>query len=240
MSRFFVEPLRGDVAVVTGQDARHIARVLRMRVGEELTLCDGCGTDYQCRILSLSDGEVQAQVVRRMPTESEPTVKVTLYQGLPKSEKMDLIVQKCVEIGVDRIVPVSMARSVVRLNAAEGAKKQLRWQKIAASAAEQSGRGIIPTVTEPISFAQLLSSAAQEYTLTLYEDGGSPLGSLVNGQTASVSLVVGPEGGFEVAEVEALSRVGAHVATLGKRILRCETAPLVATAIVMQLTGNMN
>ncbi len=240
MSRFFVEPLHGETASVVGQDAHHIARVLRMRVGEELTLCDGHGTDYRCRILSMSDGEVQAQVLQRMPTESEPTVQVTLYQGLPKSEKMDLIVQKCVEIGVSRIVPVGMARSVVRLNAAEGVKKQTRWQKIAASAAEQSGRGIIPTVTEPIPFSQLLVAAEREYTLTLYEGGGSPLGALVHEDTTAVSLVIGPEGGLETAEVESLSRIGAHTATLGKRILRCETAPLVATAVVMQLTGNMN
>ena len=240
MSRFFVAPFTGDTAIVTGQDAHHIARVLRMRVGEDLLLCDGGGTDYGCRITSLTDGEVQAQVLYRTPTESEPTVQVTLYQGLPKSEKMDLIVQKCVEIGVTRIVPVGMARSIVKLNAAEGAKKQARWQKIAASAAEQSGRGIVPEVAAPISFKQLLAAVEGEHTVTFYEGGGRPLAELVDTATESVSLVIGPEGGFEAAEIERLRAAGAHVATLGKRILRCETAPLVALSVVMQLTGNMN
>ncbi|MBP3435435.1 MAG: 16S rRNA (uracil(1498)-N(3))-methyltransferase [Clostridia bacterium] len=240
MSRFFVEPFSGDIAVITGQDAHHIARVLRMRVGENLLLCDGSGLDYGCRITAMTDGEVQAQVLYRIPTESEPTVSVTLYQGLPKSEKMDLIVQKCVEIGITRIVPVGMARSIVKLNAAEGAKKQARWQKIAASAAEQSGRGIIPEVAEPISFKQMLAAVQSEHTVTFYEGGGKPLSELVNSETNAVSLVIGPEGGFESEEIDRLREAGAHIATLGKRILRCETAPLVALSVVMQLTGNMN
>ncbi len=240
MSRFFVEPFSGDTARVVGQDAHHISRVLRMRVGEELRLCDGNGTDYVCRIDSITDGEVVAQVLYRTPTESEPSVKVTLYQGLPKSEKMDLIVQKCVEIGIARVVPVSMARSIVKLSAAEGTKKQARWQKIATSAAEQSGRGIVPEVTEPLSFKQLLSAVRSENAITFYEGGGRPLAELVNTETESVSLIIGPEGGFDPGEIEQLKEAGAHVATLGKRILRCETAPLVALAVVMQLTGNMN
>lgn len=240
MSRFFVAPFAGDTAVLTGQDAHHIARVLRMRVGEDLLLCDGSGTDYGCRITALTEGEVQVQVLYRTPTESEPTVSVTLYQGLPKSEKMDFIVQKCVEIGITRIVPVGMARSIVRLTAAEGAKKQIRWQKIAASAAEQSGRGVVPEVAEPIGFQQMLAAVRQENTVTFYEGGGRPLSELVTAETRAVSLVIGPEGGFELAEIEQLRKAGAQIATLGKRILRCETAPLVALAVVMQLTGNMN
>ncbi len=240
MSRFFVAPFGGDTAILTGQEAHHIARVLRMRMGEELTLCDGAGTDYSCRILSVSDGEVRAEVLYRRPTASEPTTAVTLYQGLPKSEKMELIVQKCVEIGVTRVVPVSMARSIVKLNAAEGAKKVARWQKIAASAAEQSGRGIVPEVAEPLSFKQLLQAVEYENTVTFYEGGGAPLSELVRADTRQISLVIGPEGGFEEKEIEHLKAVGAHVATLGPRILRCETAPLVALSVVMQLTENMN
>lgn len=240
MSRFFVPPFTGETAVVTGQDAHHIARVLRMRVGDELTLCDGAGTDYVCRITSIDDREVAADVLYRRPSESEPTVAVTLYQGLPKSEKMDLIVQKCVEIGVVRIVPVAMARSIVKLNTADGEKKRDRWQKIAASAAEQSGRGIVPEVTAPISFKQLLSAAKSENVVTFYEGGGEPLSALVDTETKQLSIVIGPEGGFDAEEIERLREAGARVATLGKRILRCETAPLVALAVVMQLTGNMN
>lgn len=240
MSRFFVPPFAGETATVTGQDAHHIARVLRMRVGDELTLCDGAGTDYVCRITSLDDREVVADVLYRRPSESEPTVAVTLYQGLPKSEKMDLIVQKCVEIGITRIVPVAMARSIVKLSAADGEKKRDRWQKIAASAAEQSGRGIVPEVTAPISFKQLLAAVGTENTVTFYEGGGEPLSALVSTDTKQLSIVIGPEGGFDADEIERLREAGARIATLGPRILRCETAPLVALAVVMQLTGNMN
>ncbi len=240
MSRFFIAPFDGDTIRLTGQDAHHIARVLRMGVGENLTLCDGAGTDYVCRITAIDNGEVQAQVLYRAPSASEPNTAVTLYQGLPKSEKMDWIVQKSVEIGVTRIVPVAMARSIVRLGAAEGAKKQARWQKIAASAAEQSGRGIVPQVAEPIPFSQAVTAISQENTVVFYEGGGQPLDTLVNTQTRQISLVVGPEGGFEAKEIQQLCESGAHIATLGKRILRCETAPLVALSVVMQLTGNMN
>lgn len=240
MSRFFVASFEGDSVVLTGPEVHHIARVLRMRSGEEVTLCDSAGTDYRCRLVAVGEHEVHAEVVERTPTHSEPDVAVTVYQGLPKSEKMDFIVQKCVEIGAVRVVPVSMARSVVRLNAAEGAKKQARWQKIAASAAEQSGRGLVPEVAAPLSFAQALDVLSHENAVVFYEGGGVPLASLVTEDTRQISLVIGPEGGFEAEEIERLRAAGAAVATLGPRILRCETAPLVALAVVMQQTGNMN
>ena len=144
------------------------------------------------------------------------------------------------EIGVTRIVPVAMSRCVVKLTAADGAKKQDRWQKIAASAAKQSGRGIIPQVEAPISFDTLIKTLKQEYAITFYEGGGQPLSSLVNEDTRAVSMVIGPEGGFDFSEIEKLEQAGAHTATLGKRILRCETAPMVALSVIMQLTGNMN
>lgn len=240
MSRFFVAPFDGDTAVISGQDAHHIARVLRMQVGDSLTLCDAHGMDYACEILSVNDGEVSLRVCDRMPSVTEPTTVVTLYQGLPKSEKMEWIIQKCVEIGITRIVPVAMSRCVVKLNGADGEKKQSRWQKIAAGAAEQSGRGIIPEVTAPISFNAMLSALKDEYAVTFYEGGGVSLSTLVGEHTRQVSIVIGPEGGFSLDEIEKLRENGAYIATLGKRILRCETAPMVALSVIMQLTGNMN
>ncbi len=240
MSRFFVAPFDGDTAVISGQDAHHIARVLRMQVGDPLTLCDAHGTDYACEILSVDDGEVSLRVCDRTPSATEPTTSVTLYQGLPKSEKMEWIIQKCVEIGITRIVPVAMSRCVVKLNGADGEKKRARWQKIAAGAAEQSGRGIIPEVAAPISFDTMLSALKDEYTVTFYEGGGVSLSTLVGEDTRQVSIVIGPEGGFSLEEIEKLRENGAHIATLGKRILRCETAPMVALSVIMQLTGNMN
>ncbi|MBQ9860700.1 MAG: 16S rRNA (uracil(1498)-N(3))-methyltransferase [Clostridia bacterium] len=240
MSRFFVAPFDGDTAVISGQDAHHIARVLRMKVGDPLTLCDAHGTDYACEILSIDDGEISLCVCDRMPSATEPTTAVTLYQGLPKSEKMEWIIQKCVEIGITRIVPVAMSRCVVKLNAADGEKKRSRWQKIAAGAAEQSGRGIIPEVAAPISFGAMLAALKDEYAVTFYEGGGVSLSTLVGENTRQVSIVIGPEGGFSLDEIEKLRENGAYIATLGKRILRCETAPLVALSVIMQLTGNMN
>ena len=240
MSRFFVEPFDGDIATVVGQDAHHIARVLRMQVGESLTLCDARGTDYRCEIASITDGEVRASVKERVPSATEPTTAVTLYQGLPKSEKMEWIIQKCVEIGITRIVPVAMSRCVVKLDGKDVDKKTSRWQKIAAGAAEQSGRGILPEVTQPITFAEMLRQTKDDFTVTFYEGGGVPLASLVNEDTKEMSIVIGPEGGFSLDEIDKLRDNGAHIATLGKRILRCETAPLVALSVIMQLTGNMN
>lgn len=240
MSRFFVAPIEEDTAVISGQDAHHIARVLRMQVGDALTLCDAHGTDYACEITALSDGEVSLRVCDRVPSATEPTTAVTLYQGLPKSEKMEWIIQKCVEIGITRIVPVAMSRCVVKLNGADGEKKRTRWQKIAAGAAEQSGRGIIPKIAAPISFDAMLSALKEEYAVTFYEGGGVSLSTLVGEDTRQVSIVIGPEGGFSLEEIEKLRQNGARIATLGKRILRCETAPLVALSVIMQLTGNMN
>ena len=239
MPRFFVEPLQGDRAIVTGQDAHHIARVLRMRVGEPLTLCDGAGVDYHCEIEELAGDCVYLRVLESEPTQSEPTMAVTLYQGLPKSEKMDFIVQKAVELGAVRIVPVAMARSIVKLKADEGAKKQQRWQKIAAEAAGQSGRGCIPQVSQPLSFKQALAEMSGTPSVAFYEGGGQPLSALIEKEQLSVSVMIGPEGGFDEAEIEQLRENGVAVATLGKRILRCETAPVAALAILMQLTGNM-
>lgn len=240
MSRFFVSPFVGETVTVTGEDAHHIHRVLRMRKGEEVTVCDGVGNDYLCCIEDVSDAAVILKVLNKQPTTCEPTTAVTLYQGLPKGDKMEWIIQKCVEIGITRIVPVAMSRSVVKLNASEGEKKKQRWQKIAVGAAQQSGRGCIPEVTAPISFSQALEQLKNENTVTFYEGGGQPLSSLVGKDTSQVSIIVGPEGGISEEEIEKLQQNGAHIATLGKRILRCETAPLVALSVIMQLTENLN
>lgn len=240
MSRFFIQPFTGNTVTITGDDAHHVHRVLRMKIGDEITVCDGIGHDYACTITALSDTDVQLQVLEQRETTCEPTTAVTLYQGLPKSDKMEWIIQKCVEIGIARIVPVAMSRCVVKLNAAEGEKKRQRWQKIAAGAAEQSGRGCIPEVEAPISFNEALGRLRNENAVTFYEGGGGSLSALVDANTRQVSIVVGPEGGFDISEIEQLQQHGAKTATLGKRILRCETAPLVALSVIMQLTENLN
>ena len=241
MPRFFIDytPEVGGAAVIEGADARHIGGALRMTAGETLTLCDGCGTDYACTVTAVEKERVTLSVDAATPSSSEPSLAVTLYMGLPKGDKMELIIQKCVELGVTAIVPVAMSRCIVKLDGKDAAKKQARWQKIAAEAAGQSGRGIIPTVETPITWKQALARFATEYTLLCYEGGGAPIGQLVTPDHKAVSLVVGPEGGFDVAEVEAVLAAGGKIATLGPRILRCETAPLAAIAVLMEKSGNM-
>lgn len=241
MPRFFVEePSKvGGVIVLEGQDARHVAGALRMKVGEPLTLCDGVGRDYACTITAVERDRVTAVVDAVTASVAEPSLSVTLYMGFPKGDKWDWIIQKSVELGVTRLVPVVTARSVARVDSKDAAKKQARWQKIAAEAAGQSGRGIVPTVELPLTFKQALSRWQSENTLLCYEGGGQPLGELVAPADTAVSLVIGPEGGFAPEEVEAVRAAGGRVATLGPRILRCETAPLAALTVLMERTDNL-
>lgn len=241
MPRFFVPaPLTvGGSTQLEGGDARHIGGALRMTPGEKLTLCDGAGTDYTCTLTAVDRDTVTLTVDSACPTAAEPSLAVTLYMGLPKSDKMEWIIQKTVELGVCRIVPVATSRSVVRLDGKDAAKKQTRWQKIAAEAAGQSGRGIIPTVEMPLTWKQALPRLAAENTLLCYEGGGAPIGQLVTPADTALSLVVGPEGGFDPAEVEAVTAGGGRIATLGPRIMRCETAPIAALAVLMERSGNM-
>ena len=241
MPRFFIDytPQVGGEAVIEGGDARHIGGALRMTAGESLTLCDGKGTDYACTVTAVEKERVTLSVDAAAPSYSEPSLAVTLYMGLPKGDKMELIIQKAVELGVTAIVPVATARCIVKLDGKDAAKKQVRWQKIAAEAAGQSGRGIIPTVETPISWKTALARFETEKTLLCYEGGGAPIGKLVSPADTAISLVVGPEGGFDTAEVEAVTAVGGQIATLGPRILRCETAPLAAIAVLMENSGNM-
>ncbi len=241
MPRFFVSapPSVGGTAVLDGADARHIAGSLRMTVGESLTLCDGCGTDYTATITAIDREQVTVAVNSAAPTVSEPTLAVTLYMGYPKGDKLDLIVQKAVELGVTTIVPVLTTRSIVRLDGKDAKKKCVRLQRIAAEAAGQSERGIIPTVEAPLKWRDALARLATEPTILCYEKGGAPLGQLVTPTDTAVSLVIGPEGGFDPAEVEAVVAGGGRIATLGPRILRCETAPLAALAVLMERSGNM-
>lgn len=241
MPRFFVNttPAVGTSVTIEGADARHIAGALRMTPGETLILCDGAGTDFACTITGVEREAVTLSVDAATPTTAEPSLAVTLYMGLPKGDKMELIIQKCVELGVTAIVPVSTSRCIVRLDGKDAAKKQTRWQKIADEAAGQSGRGILPRVETPITWKQALARWEQENTLLCYEGGGQPIGKLVSPADTAVSLVVGPEGGFDPAEVEAVTAVGGRIATLGPRILRCETAPIAALAVLMERSGNM-
>lgn len=240
MPRFFIDRVPEEKAVITGDDARHIARSLRMQPGESLILCDSIGTDYNCEIEHVSDNEVSLRVLSFCKTVAEPGLQVTVYQGLPKADKMDSIVQKTVEAGAFRIVPVMTARCVSRPDEKSAAKKTVRWQKIAEEAAKQSGRGVIPQVAALAGFKEAVREAAQNGEVILFfEGGGQSISELVGRETGNLSIFIGPEGGFEQAEVDWVLQNGGRVGTLGARILRAETAPIVALAAIMLASGNM-
>lgn len=248
MPRFFIENIDrmpGEGITISGQDAVHISRSLRMKAGESLTVCGGLGFDMLCEITGFYGDTVELKVMEKVATESEPSVKITLYQGLPKGDKLELIIEKTIELGVCEIVPVLMQRSVSRPDAKSAAKKQERYQKQAVSAAKQCGRGVIPTVAPMIGFSVMTAKLKQHQAVILfYECGGEPLSSVIGMINAEgvtdIAIVIGPEGGFDPAEAETLQTAGAFTATLGKRILRTETAPIAAIAAIMYATGNMD
>ncbi len=238
MPRFFLENADGDTLTIRGGDARHIACSLRMQVGDALTVCNGKGEDFYCTVSAVSPEIVELKVEKRQKTASEPTVQVTLYQGLPKGDKLEWIIQKSVELGVCRIVPVVTARSIAKASERDH-KKTARWQKIADEAAGQSGRGILPVVESPITFKEAVGRLKNENTVVFYECGGKPLTALANDFKDTVSIFIGPEGGIAPDEIKTLQAGGASIATLGPRILRCETAPIAALSAIMVLTDNM-
>lgn len=238
MPKFFKSGFGADSAYLEGDAAHHICRSLRMREGERLSVSDLRGTVYECALREVSGERVLLDILSSRPDEAEPNIEVTLFQCVPKGDKMETVVQKAVELGVTRIVPVLSCRCVSRPDPKSAAKKQERLSRIAQEAAGQSGRGILPAVEEQISFAELLSRIpSYDSTLLFYEGGGAPVGELVRGKR--IALLVGPEGGFDPAEVQAVLAAGGSAASLGPRILRTETAPLAALAAVMYCTGNL-
>ena len=233
MAWFFSETeITGDSYVLSGENEKH-AKVLRLRAGEEVTVVTPSGGQCDCRVIENN----LLKVVGRKKCENEPDVFVTLYQALPKGDKMDYIVQKCVELGVGKIVPMISARCVSRPDEKSLHKKRARWQKIALQAAMQSRRGIIPQVAECVSFAQAAElTRANEQTVFFYEMGGDSVKDIIKGKPGTIGIFIGSEGGFEPSEVETVLKKGGRAATLGKRILRAETAPLAAMAIIMYQT----
>ncbi len=240
MPRFFKEYFK-DNPFIDGDDGRHIARSLRMRVGEKLTVCDTMGTDYLCEIKDITENTVKLNILEETPNRTEPTAQVTLFQCNPKGDKLDTVVQKAVELGVSEIVPVLSEHCVSRPDHKAAAKKRERMQKIADEAAKQSGRGILPKIGEMLSFKDCCKRLRDyDKSILFYELGGKPLQSIVDKNIGSVAIIIGPEGGFSKEEVILALDSGAQVATLGPRILRTETAPLAALSCIMLLTENMN
>ena len=244
MPRFFISsptpPTTGEPCLLEGDTAHHISRSLRMKPGEEVTLCDGKGLDYSGEILAITDSAVTVTIKEVLPSQTEPSVQVTLFQGLPKGDKMELIVQKAVELGAYAIAPVLTRRSISQPDQKSAEKKTQRWQKIANEAAQQSQRGSLPQVRPLISFAQALEQCDEfDKILVCYEGGGLPIAETVLPDDQKIAVFIGPEGGWEESEIEALRQRGAQIITLGPRILRTETAPLAVLSVLMYVTGNM-
>ncbi|HIS75294.1 MAG TPA: 16S rRNA (uracil(1498)-N(3))-methyltransferase [Candidatus Merdivicinus excrementipullorum] len=237
MPRFFVPPISGDRALISGEDAAHITKSLRLRPDEEITLCDGSGMDYAGRVLAVGD-PVEVEILSRSPSIAEPKCRLILFQALPKGDKMEFIIQKSVELGAAEIIPVLTSRCVSRPDAKSMAKKLERYRKIAAEAAKQCGRGIIPQVGELMTLEQA-AKALPEKSLVFYEGGGKRLSELVAPEDESWGVFVGSEGGFSPEEIALLESRGVCPATLGPRILRCETAPLCGLSVMLNLLGEM-
>ena len=243
MPRFFMAGtnIMGGMAIMTGRDAEHV-RVLRLRPGEDMIICDGKGTDYKCRLVKADKEQVEAQVIEVVPCPAEPTVQVTVLCGLPKGDRTDYIIQKCVEAGASEIMFFQSDRCVAKPDKPE--KKLERWQRIAEEAAKQSGRGIIPQVSWAGEYADALNVATQkELGLFMYETGEREALNAVleaHSDVKTAAIVTGPEGGFAPFEADLARIVGLHICSMGERILRCETAPVVAVSALMYATGNLS
>lgn len=239
MTRFFVDPdvFDRDTIVLSGENAQH-AKVLRLKEGEIVLVCDGQGQECVCRV-SQTAPEIVLSVEDRRSSVSEPVVDVSVYVAFPKADKLEHVIQKATELGAREIIAFPSSRCVSRPDEKSLKKKLERWQKIALSAAQQSGRGRIPQVLVLNSFSAALSRAAQaDRALLFYENEDAyTLKMALEGSYRTVSLMVGPEGGLEETEVSQAQEAGLKICTLGKRILRCETAPLCALSAVMYDAG---
>lgn len=241
MVRFFVTPeeMAQDELVLTGENAAH-AKVLRLKVGEQVLVCDGQGNECLCTVNSIASSDFHLCVNNRQTSISEARVKVSLYMAFPKSDKLEHVIQKATELGAYEIVAFPSARCVSKPDDKSLKKKLERWQKIAASAAEQSGRGRIPEVLVLPSFQAALERASEaQLSIMFYENEHATTlrMTLESGNYESISLLSGPEGGLEEREVEQAKDAGLRICTLGKRILRCETAPLCGMSAVMYACG---
>lgn len=246
MYQFFVEPGQINVndkfVTIVGPDVNHIKNVLRMKEGEELDVCTGQdGKVYRCGIAAFEEDQIKCELRFVKEDDVELPVKIYLFQGLPKGDKMELIIQKAVELGVYGIIPVTTKRCVVRLDEGKAAAKVKRWQGIAEAAAKQSRRGVIPEVSRVMSFSQALDLASdKDVRLIPYEfaEGMEKtrelIGRIEKGQ--SVAIFIGPEGGFEPREIQAAVDKGIQPVTLGRRILRTETAGMTVLAWIGYVT----
>lgn len=240
MHRFFIEPedIEGNIGRIKGSDAHHLNKVLRLNPGDEIMLCNGRGLDFRSVIQTVEKEEILVEILDSRPNATEPNVRVSLFQGIPKSSKMELIIQKCVELGIYELIPIQTLRCVAKINEGKDSeKKTLRWQRIAEEAAKQSRRGIIPMVSSPISFNHAVMYSKADVKLIFWEEENTKslrkILEELNFKPETVAMIIGPEGGLEKSEVELAEKHGWISVSLGSRILRTETAGMAALTAIM-------
>ncbi|MBS7341485.1 MAG: 16S rRNA (uracil(1498)-N(3))-methyltransferase [Suilimivivens sp.] len=241
MYHFFVEPsqIQGNKIIITGKDVNHIKNVLRMKPGEEIAVSNGLdGKEYHCGIAEWYEDRIVCDLFFVKEEGVELASKIYLFQGLPKADKMELIIQKAVELGVYEIIPVASKRAVVKLDAKKAESKLIRWQAIAEAAAKQSKRGIIPKIKEVMSFQEAVAySSCAQVKIIPYElaQGMERTKEIISGIRPGepVAVFIGPEGGFAEEEIEMAMQAGIEPVTLGRRILRTETAGMAVLSVIM-------
>lgn len=246
MPKFFVTPQKvsENKIIIDTEDVNHIRRVLRLKENDTIEVCDTTGIDYTAEILDITEKSVICKITDSRKSDTESNLKVTLFQGIPKGSKMDYIIEKTTELGIFSIVPVTMSRCVVKLeNTKAEQKKQERWQKIAVAAAKQSGRGIIPEIEMPVTVDEAIERMKKsDLALAPYEcEASNRLKPelLNNKEAVDISIMIGPEGGFDPAEISKINEAGIKTVTLGKRILRTETAGEAVLAMIMYELGDI-
>lgn len=243
MPKFFIENISGDSITINGGDVAHITRVLRLGVGDELILCDGKGFDYRAVIKSADNSGILCDITEKTECPAEPNIEVTLFQGIPKSSKMEYIIQKNTELGISHIVPAELLRCVSKLDK-KSDKKVERWQKIANEAAKQSGRGVVPEVKKPMGLDEILKKANEfDIFFVPYEcEDTTNIRTVLTSKkdVKTVGFMIGPEGGFDLEEIDKIRNAGIKTVTLGKRILRTETAGEAVLSMIMYEIGDIN
>ncbi len=248
MHRFIVDPnsIQNGQVKLEGDDLKHLRKVLRLGPGDLINVFDGCGKEYEAKVLNVDKACAIAEIVSSFLTDTEPQIKLTLFQGLPKGEKMDLIIQKGVELGVHRFIPVITDRTVVQLDRKDGEKKAERWSKIAREASKQCRRALVPEISVPLSLDEAISEFEKyDAVLLLYENESKKclketLKCYTINKIKDIALFVGPEGGFTPYEVEKYTKLGFDITSLGERILRTETAAISVISIIMYEMGELN
>ncbi|NLM76287.1 MAG: 16S rRNA (uracil(1498)-N(3))-methyltransferase [Clostridiaceae bacterium] len=247
MHRFVIDPgnIDGNLIKICGDDLKHLRLVLRLKTGDKIQVFDGREVEYEAVLTDVNKERAYAEILSSYRPDTEPRIKLTLFQGLPKGDKMDLIIQKSVELGVHRIVPVLTERTVVQLDSKSGRKKTERWNRIAKEAAKQCRRAYIPEVGEPIKFAEVLKKVEDfDAAVMMYENEEKKcLKELLKCYTINkiedIAIFIGSEGGFSTDEVKRCKTAGFDIVSLGKRVLRTETAAISAVSIIMYEMGEL-